>query len=226
MTTFTCEHQMARISVIPAVRADTWLPTHRTGHCESNGSPRPIPPRAPGREEVWLGTMTLHYQVILPSVTCCNASLPSPTRMFETTGDQLCFHPLRFSNYKRSYALVTVWPSRNIPSGHFYPILIQRFIITYTWGPLGSSLYSFSHVTRHEPPLSQQNSIINGQSVASQIFPLQKNNEVNIILYVSLHTVAFFFFNFLAMLCGMQDLINSSLTRDGTCAPCIGSKKS
>ena len=87
------------------------------------------------------------------------------------------------------------------------------------WTPLYSLCVSY--VIRCDPPLSQWSSITNGQSVGFPIFSLTKDNEVNILLYASLHTVAVF-----GLAVWHADLINSSLTRDGTCALCIGSEES
>ena len=92
---------------VPAVRTDTWLLLTYNGTLRGQGqSPARSHSGSPeGRRGTW------HCGFALPSSPSLSHLLqrpfPSPPRMCETTGDQLCFHSLRFSDYKRSYARVT-----------------------------------------------------------------------------------------------------------------------
>lgn len=58
---------------------DTWLLlTYTRGRCEGKGSPPPDPTQGPRKGGGGPGTVALHYQVLLPSATCCNAPLLRP----------------------------------------------------------------------------------------------------------------------------------------------------
>ena len=155
MTTFTCEHQTARIKQCGTSSANGHLAAANLHEGTLRGQRQPPARSHSGSPEGRRGTW--HCGFALPSSPSLSHLLqrpPSPTRMSETTGDQLCFHPLRFSNYKRSYTPVTGWPSRNRPSGHSHPMLTQLFMSTRLMRATG--LHSRNRPSGHSHPMLTQ----------------------------------------------------------------------
>ena len=224
MTTFTCEHQTARITRRSTSSANGHLAAANLQRytARARAVPRPIPLRVPGREE---GDLALWLCITKFSFPQSPAATPLPfsaPNVWNNWGSTLLPFPSFFKLQKElrpchrmTIQKQTKW---SLPP-HLDPTVYNHPSNEGHWTPLYS--LCVSHVIRCDPPLSQWSSITNGQSVGFPIFSLTKDNEVNILLYASLHTVAVF-----GHAVWHADLINSSLTRDGTCALCIGSEES
>lgn len=145
----------------------------------TRAGPPPSPTKSPQKGAGDLKP-SLHYPVILPSVTCCSASSLLWPTCLKQAGVNFAFIPFVFQITKGNTPLSQVRPSRNISRspGHPYPVLIQPFIITYWYIMRAIVLitlhFCVSHIIHCRPPLSQQSSVVDGQSAGFPVFSLKK----------------------------------------------------